>query len=327
MYAASPNIVSFAASTTSSSSSNAMIGATGPKISVPRSFASAGILGQNSRLEKIARTRRPCATNKHCRAAINGVVNQFCDFVARAPVDQGARYLPLAPGQAQFSTSPLPQRTLLRTRRGFVDERRFDWRQCRTHRHCETWPSSRLRRRCRYRRLRERSQVRFPPSSIEQVTTRSLAFASRTLPTSVEPVKDTSFTRSSSSIEFATAADRSEGMTLTTPAGKPASISKAPMANAVNGVSDAGFKMVVQPAATAGPIFRVAIAAGKFHGVISRHTPIGCWSTKMLFLTGGTTPKVSPNSAGLPPRTSGRTQPHSRLPPVLLLASFPPQAR
>ena len=30
----------------------------------------------------------------------------------------------------------------------------------------------------------------------------------------------------------------------------------------------AGFSTIVQPAATAGPILRVAIAAGKFQGVI-----------------------------------------------------------
>ena len=32
---------------------------------------------------------------------------------------------------------------------------------------------------------------------------------------------------------------------------------------------------MVQPAATAGAILRVAIASGKFHGVISRHGPTG----------------------------------------------------
>ncbi|CAB4878739.1 unannotated protein [freshwater metagenome] len=47
------------------------------------------------------------------------------------------------------------------------------------------------------------------------------------------------------------------------------------MYNAVSGVSDAGFKIIVQPAAIAGPILRVAIAAGKFQGVMSSETPIG----------------------------------------------------
>ena len=44
---------------------------------------------------------------------------------------------------------------------------------------------------------------------------------------------------------------------------------------AVNGVSVAGFRTIVQPAATAGPILRVAIPAGKFHGVIRIESPIG----------------------------------------------------
>ncbi|CAB4634374.1 unannotated protein [freshwater metagenome] len=47
------------------------------------------------------------------------------------------------------------------------------------------------------------------------------------------------------------------------------------IASAVSGVSPAGFKIIVQPAAIAGPILRVAIAAGKFHGVMRSETPMG----------------------------------------------------
>ena len=43
----------------------------------------------------------------------------------------------------------------------------------------------------------------------------------------------------------------------------------------------------MQPAASAGPILRVAIAAGKFHGVTSTQTPIGCRSTRMRFAPAG----------------------------------------
>ena len=46
-------------------------------------------------------------------------------------------------------------------------------------------------------------------------------------------------------------------------------------ASAVSGVSLAGLSTTVQPAASAGPILRVAIAAGKFHGVIRKLTPTG----------------------------------------------------
>ena len=52
-------------------------------------------------------------------------------------------------------------------------------------------------------------------------------------------------------------------------------------ASAVSGVSLAGLSTTVQPAASAGPILRVAIAAGKFHGVISRLTPTGWCGTRI----------------------------------------------
>ena len=56
---------------------------------------------------------------------------------------------------------------------------------------------------------------------------------------------------------------------------------------AVSGVSLVGLRMVVQPAASAGASFLVAMAAGKFHGVISRETPIGCRSTTMRLSPAG----------------------------------------
>ena len=61
--------------------------------------------------------------------------------------------------------------------------------------------------------------------------------------------------------------------TLTTPSGTPASRRMSATASAVSGVSLAGLSTTVQPAASAGPIFRVAIAAGKFHGVIEHADP------------------------------------------------------
>ena len=42
---------------------------------------------------------------------------------------------------------------------------------------------------------------------------------------------------------------------------------------AENGVWDAGLTTAVQPAAKAGPSFRVSMAVGKFHGVIRAHGP------------------------------------------------------
>ena len=104
---------------------------------------------------------------------------------------------------------------------------------------------------------------------------RSADSLSRTRPTSVEPVKERFRTLGSWSI-FETDLPVSFGkITLTTPSGTPARCRMSTTARAVSGVSVAGFKMVVQPAARAGPIFRVAIAAGKFHGVMRSETPIG----------------------------------------------------
>src|SRR6266540_3799745 len=114
-----------------------------------------------------------------------------------------------------------------------------------------------------------------PPSSIDELTTRSAAWASSRRPTPVEPVNDTLRTRASSSQVVTTVAASVVGTTLTTPAGTPArSISRA-SAIAVSGVSAAGLSTTVQPAASAGPILRVAMAAGKFHGVTSAATPTG----------------------------------------------------
>ena len=57
----------------------------------------------------------------------------------------------------------------------------------------------------------------------------------------------------------------------------------------VSGVSEAGFSTTVQPAASAGPILRVAIAAGKFHGVTSTAMPAGLWCTNIRAPDAGAT--------------------------------------
>ncbi len=62
---------------------------------------------------------------------------------------------------------------------------------------------------------------------------------------------------------------------LSTPLGSPASSRIWASASIDNGVSCAGFTTIVQPAAIAGPILRVPIAIGKFHGVMSRQGPTG----------------------------------------------------
>ena len=126
-----------------------------------------------------------------------------------------------------------------------------------------------------------------PPSSIEQLMTWSAASFSSTRPTSVDPVNDSLRTRGSCSIAETVGPDRRAGSTLTTPAGTPASSRIAAIASAVSGVSLAGLRTTVHPAASAGPILRVAIAAGKFHGVTSTQMPTGCWSTRILLVPAG----------------------------------------
>jgi hypothetical protein len=114
-----------------------------------------------------------------------------------------------------------------------------------------------------------------PPSSIDEFTTRSAAWPSRSRPMPVEPVKETLRTRLSASQVPTTAPGSVVVTTLTTPAGTPDSSRIRATASAVSGVSDAGLSTTVQPAARAGPILRVAIAAGKFHGVTRAETPTG----------------------------------------------------
>ncbi len=120
-----------------------------------------------------------------------------------------------------------------------------------------------------------------PPSSIAGFTTLSAASCRSLRPTSVEPVNETTRTRGSCSIALTTLPDEREGMTLTTPAGTPASSRIGISASMVSGVSDAGLSTTGQPAASAGPILRVAMAAGKFHGVTSTATPAGLCCTTM----------------------------------------------
>ena len=74
-------------------------------------------------------------------------------------------------------------------------------------------------------------------------------------------------------IGFDTSPELELVITFSTPPGRPASSRICATASALSGVAPAGFSTIVQPAATAGPILRVAIAAGKFQGVIRYDGP------------------------------------------------------
>ena len=110
---------------------------------------------------------------------------------------------------------------------------------------------------------------------------------SRVRPTSVEPVKDSLRTRGSASIAPTTGPGLRVGSTFTTPSGTPALARMSATASADSGVSLAGLSTTVQPAASAGPILRVAIAAGKFHGVTRTATPTGWWVTRIRLAPDG----------------------------------------
>lgn len=79
--------------------------------------------------------------------------------------------------------------------------------------------------------------------------------------------------------------------TFSTPSGNPASLRIAARARLESGVCGAGLSTIVQPAAIAGPILRVPMASGKFHGVISRHGPTGRRESSMRLRPSGRMPE------------------------------------
>ena len=98
-------------------------------------------------------------------------------------------------------------------------------------------------------------------------------------PTGVDPVKVSLRRRGSRIIGSITAPVRPCAVvtTLRTPLGSPSPSSRSARASIVRGVWPAGLTTMVHPAAMAGPILRVPMASGKFHGVIIRVGPTGCF--------------------------------------------------
>ena len=119
-----------------------------------------------------------------------------------------------------------------------------------------------------------------PPSSIDVRMTVFAASSSRCLPTGVDPVKEILRERGSRIIGRMTSSLLLVVTTLTTPAGRPACTRMSASARVDSGVSAAGLMTDVHPAAMAGPILRVPIAIGKFHGVMRMHGPTGCLATR-----------------------------------------------
>ena len=116
----------------------------------------------------------------------------------------------------------------------------------------------------------------FPPSSSVTRFSERPAFAPISRPTAVDPVNAILCTPGWSTI--AAPVSPSPVSTLITPSGKPASCASCPSLIALRGVCSAGFRIVVQPAASAGEIFHEAISSGKFQGMICPQTPTGSFS-------------------------------------------------
>src|SRR5690606_2584508 len=109
-------------------------------------------------------------------------------------------------------------------------------------------------------------------------------------PTSVDPVKESLRSRGSAMIGADTFEDVEVCATLTTPAGSPAFSNSDTMKSVVRGVSAGGLITTVHPAASAGAILRVAIANGKFRGVMKNDGPTGRWDTTMRPVPSGLMP-------------------------------------
>jgi hypothetical protein len=113
-----------------------------------------------------------------------------------------------------------------------------------------------------------------PPSSSVTRLIVPAAPAAIERPTSVEPVNAILATSGCSTSRWPTVRP-APTTTLTTPAGMPASVAIRSNASAVSGVSSAGLRTTVLPAASAGASFHDAMTSGKFQGVMSATTPSG----------------------------------------------------
>ena len=72
--------------------------------------------------------------------------------------------------------------------------------------------------------------------------------------------------------------------TFSTPGGSPASEKASAIRCVHTGVSEAGLRTTVHPATSAGAVFHIGMAKGKFHGVISATGPRGWRKVKQRVL-------------------------------------------
>ncbi|CAM5667398.1 hypothetical protein MAUB1S_11930 [Mycolicibacterium aubagnense] len=124
----------------------------------------------------------------------------------------------------------------------------------------------------------------FPPSSRNTLLMVAAASVITARPVTVEPVNEIMSTSGCFDSMAPTPWSRDVTM-LTTPAGKSVcSAISWPSTAAAHGVSGAGLRIRVLPAASAGPTLARLIWCGKFHGVIAPTTPTA--SRTMVRLVG-----------------------------------------
>ncbi|MCY1245146.1 hypothetical protein D9M72_582680 [compost metagenome] len=116
------------------------------------------------------------------------------------------------------------------------------------------------------------------------------ASAASCLPTGTEPVNETLRTMGEA-MRYSDTSCGTPHTTLSTPGGRPASWNSRAIATTALGESSGPLRMMVQPAAMAAAILRMAWLYGKFQGVKAAHTPMGSRSTscRTLGRRGGTT--------------------------------------
>src|SRR5262245_30961103 len=121
-----------------------------------------------------------------------------------------------------------------------------------------------------------------PPISRWTFLKLDAAFWLTSLPTSVDPVNDTTLT--ASCVDRIVPTSAPPVTRFTTPAGIPTCSRTLTKFTADNGVSDDGLNTTVLPHTSAGMIFHEGIAIGKFHDVMTAQTPNG-WRTDIANLS------------------------------------------
>src|ERR1700683_453807 len=95
---------------------------------------------------------------------------------------------------------------------------------------------------------------------------------------------------------------------FTRPSGTPAAMMHSASRTAIREVLGAGFHTTAFPVAIAGPRYSIGILNGKFHGVITAHTPVGRRKVRTR-LAGSATGTVSPVSRRA--SAAARRNPHA----------------